>query len=156
MPWVKCKICSSDFYAKPRHLKIGWGKYCSNQCHFQAMKTGKLVKCDTCGSGAYKTQKALRASKSKKYFCNKSCFAVWKNKNLLIGEKHANWKYGENAYRGIMIRNKIRAVCNSCEMQNIRVLVVHHIDSDRKNNQLSNLKWLCRNCHYLAHNGQTV
>ncbi|MBI4281264.1 HNH endonuclease [Candidatus Uhrbacteria bacterium] len=36
-------------------------------------------------------------------------------------------------------------------MKNNRVLLVHHIDENRKNNVLSNLVWLCRNCHFLVH-----
>jgi len=32
-----------------------------------------------------------------------------------------------------------------------KVIIVHHIDKNRKNNKLSNLAWLCRNCHFLVH-----
>jgi len=28
----------------------------------------------------------------------------------------------------------------------------NHIDSNRKNNNLNNLIWLCMNCYYLVHN----
>ncbi len=89
-------------------------------------------------------------------FCNKSCFAVWKNTHVLFGENHVNWKGGENTYRSIMIKNEIPALCNSCGINTFRLLVVHHIDRNRQNNKLSNLVWLCRNCHYLAHNGKTI
>jgi hypothetical protein len=153
---VKCKICNSDFYAKPRHLKIGWGKYCSNPCSYQAMHTGKWVKCNTCSKRIYRQKRELKASKSGKLFCNKSCFAVWKNKNIMSGERHVNWKNGENAYRSIMLRSKALQVCNDCGIKDIKVLVVHHIDQNRKNNKLNNLKWLCRNCHYVVHEGKTV
>jgi hypothetical protein len=155
MPWLKCTVCSADFYAKPSHIKVGWGKYCSNVCYYKAAFTGKTVSCDTCAKKVYKTQRALRNSKSKKYFCDKSCFAVWKNKNILTGVNNAHWKHGENAYRAIMLRNKAPIVCQGCAINDIRILVVHHIDQDRHNNELANLKWLCRNCHYLEHNGKT-
>lgn len=32
------------------------------------------------------------------------------------------------------------------------VLVIHHIDTDRSNNDLSNLMLLCRQCHKRLHN----
>ena len=156
MPWVKCKICNADFYAKPRHLKIGWGKHCSNTCLYESMKTGTWVACSTCNKKIYRSLKELRASKSHKFFCDKSCLASWKNTHILSGEQHANWKFGENAYRAIMIRKGAPPICGKCGINDFRVLVVHHIDRNRKNNQLSNLKWLCKNCHYLEHERKTV
>lgn len=152
MPWLKCKICNKDFYAKPRHIKIGWGKYCSKKCHYLAQRSGRHVKCSTCGQKVYRSKTELRCSKSKKFFCNKSCFAVWKNQHLLYGKKHANWKNGENAYRAIIIRAKIKPVCRVCKNNDQRVLVVHHVDKNRQHNSIKNLIWLCRNCHCLVHN----
>jgi predicted HNH restriction endonuclease len=32
------------------------------------------------------------------------------------------------------------------------MLVVHHIDENRNNNNHENLIWLCYNCHHLVHN----
>jgi 5-methylcytosine-specific restriction endonuclease McrA len=96
-----------------------------------------------------------KRSKSNNFFCNRSCLAIWKNGHVLLGESNGNWKGGENAYRGIMLRNKIRPICTECGITNLKVLVVHHIDQNSKNNMISNLKWLCRNCHYLEHKGKT-
>ncbi len=151
MPWLKCKICSADFYAKPRHIKRGWGKYCSNACYYKAMRNGKRVNCDICAKEVYRSLHELGVSQSKKYFCSKSCFAVWKNKNLFSGERHANWKGGETTYRNILIRNKTPMICKYCKNKDSRVLVAHHIDDNHKNNQLKNLVWLCCNCHFLIH-----
>lgn len=156
MPWLKCKNCTKDFYAKPRHIKIGWGKYCSKQCSFKSMKTGKIFLCGVCNKDIYRTKLEIKRSKSKRFFCNKSCFAVWKNAHILLGNKNGNWKHGENAYRGIMLRNNIKPICANCGINNLKVLVVHHIDQNRKNNMIINLKWLCRNCHYVEHKGKTL
>lgn len=151
MPYVNCKICSSEFYAKPRHLKIGWGKFCSKKCQFQGQRNGTLIGCALCGKLIYRTPKNFRHSKSNSFFCDKSCFATWKNQNLIVGARHANWKHGENAYRNIMKRSRRTQVCSRCEIEDSRVLIVHHIDRNRKNNDLSNLMWLCHNCHFLEH-----
>ena len=151
MPYVNCRICAKSFYAKPGHLKIGWGKFCSRECQFQDQRNGTAVECATCGKTIYRTPKHFRNSKSRLFFCSRSCLAVWKNRNLIAGERHPNWKHGENAYRDIMKRSGIPAVCRSCGMKDTRVLLVHHIDGNRKNNRIENLMWLCHNCHFLRH-----
>lgn len=151
MPYVNCQICSKSFYAKPRHLKVGWGKFCSQKCQFQNQRNGTNVECAACGKTVYRTPRHFKHSKSKLFFCDKSCLAVWKNKNLIVGEDHPNWKNGENAYREIMIRSGIPAVCRYCGIKDFRVLLVHHIDENRKNNRIENLMWLCHNCHFLKH-----
>ncbi len=151
MPYVPCKICSTSFYAKPRHLKVGWGKFCSQKCQFKSQRNGVNVKCAACGELIYRTPRHFKHSKSKLFFCNKSCLAVWKNKNSLIGEDHVNWKNGEHAYRNIMKRGGAPQVCKSCGMRDPRLLLVHHIDGERTNNTLKNLMWLCHNCHFLKH-----
>jgi hypothetical protein len=156
MPWLNCLKCTKIFYAKPRHIKIGWGKFCSPICSYSAMKTGEYFACEICTKKIYRTKLDIQRSKSKKFFCNKSCFAIWKNENVLRGDKNGNWKDGENAYRSMMLRHKTEPICSDCGISNLKVLVVHHLDQNRKNNIISNLRWLCRNCHYLVHKGKTL
>ncbi len=155
MPNVGCILCENQFYAKPRDLKKGWGKYCSKDCQYKGQHTGEWKNCDTCTNKVYRTQRELKSSRSEKFFCNKSCLAIWKNTHSVKGEHHPNWKFGEAAYRDIMLRYKKNPVCKGCGISNLRVLIVHHIDQNRKNNTIKNLKWLCRNCHYLEHKGKT-
>lgn len=150
MPEKKCKICNANFYVKPSHLKLGYGKYCSRKCQFLGQKKGKLVYCHICRKETWKTPRALKCSKSKKYFCSKSCQTIWRNKKF-SGKFHSNWQGGENVYRRLMIKSKIPKKCQLCGIKDKRVLVVHHQDLNRKNNNLNNLIWLCRNCHYLKH-----
>lgn len=151
MPYINCKICSQRMYAKPRHLKNGWGKYCSKICQNEAQKKGMFVACAHCGQKIYRTEKNVKHSKSGNFFCNKSCLAIWKNKHIIIGEQHPRWKHGENAYRNIMKRDAKEAICVHCGIKNFIVLLVHHIDRNRKNNHVDNLLWLCHNCHFLEH-----
>lgn len=153
---ASCLQCGAVFYVKPSHARRGWGKYCSAKCLHASMRTGSYVKCVTCGKEVYRTKKHHKRSKSGNFFCGKSCFAVWKNSNVLRGERHGNWKGGENTYRDVVRRAGIVPKCSDCGISDTRVLVVHHIDRNRKNNLLSNLKWLCRNCHYIEHDGKTI
>ncbi len=147
---VQCKLCNKEFKTKPFFIKNGWGKYCSAKCHHEAMKSGEVVSCHSCEKKVYKTQKALRISKSKTYFCTKSCQTRWRN-SVFIGTKHANWIDGKYSYRGVMKRNNIIPICNLCKTEDVRVLAVHHVDQNKKNNNVGNLMWLCHNCHHLAH-----
>lgn len=145
-----CNLCGKEFQTKPHWLKIGYGKYCSSGCHHASMRTGKEIPCSTCGKLVYKTQKALKGSKSGKFFCSKSCQTQWRNQ-LYIGSAHKNFKTGEFVYRGVIERAGVPKICQLCKTEDYRVLAVHHIDKNRRNNTLENLVWLCHNCHFLVH-----
>lgn len=147
---IPCKVCSKKFYAKPYFIRTGNAKYCSNTCFHVSRRNGRYVTCSICKKKAYKTQKALRCSKSGKYFCGKSCQTKWRN-GYYIREKHPNWVNGESSYRLQLIKSKSLRKCGLCATKDVRVLSVHHIDQNRKNNTLQNLAWLCNNCHFLVH-----
>ena len=154
MPQVNCVICKKPFYAKPHWLLKGWGKYCSSFCQHQDYKNGKIVSCFICRKKTYKQKRFLERSRSKKYFCSKTCQLRWRHITF-VGPKHANWRHGENAYKNIMLRHKTPSVCKLCGQKDMQVLVVHHLDQNRRNNKLNNLCWLCHNCHFLVHHYNT-
>lgn len=151
MPDVKCKLCEKYFYAKPNWIKKGWGKFCSRKCYSESNKKGEIVNCFICEKKVYKSRKALKGSKSKKYFCGKSCQTVWRNSIVFVGSNHSNWKGGEFTYKNILLKNKMPRLCKLCNEKDIRLLLVHHLDNNRKNNDVKNLIWLCHNCHFLVH-----
>ncbi len=148
---VSCKNCQKQFLVKNFFIKIGAGKYCSSKCHHESKRTGTWLKCEGCKKDIYRTPKYLEASKSKKYFCSKSCQTVWRNKEY-SGARHAHWKHGMASYRNIMKRAGREARCALCKVTDERVIIVHHKDKNRLNNSIDNLVWLCRNCHYVVHN----
>lgn len=154
MPQVSCLSCAIKFHAKPSWLKIGSGKYCSKQCHYKGLKKGQTVPCSICKKLTYRSPKMLSKSRSKKYFCSKSCQTRWRN-TFYIGPRHINWKHGKTVYRALISRSGIQKVCKLCNSNDTRILAVHHIDRDRKNNTLKNLAWLCHNCHFLVHHYPT-
>ncbi len=146
-----CQACSRVFRVKASVIERGFGKYCSAGCQHESARTGKWFQCEGCQKDVYRTSKYIAASKSKKYFCNKSCQTIWRNKEF-SGARHANWKHGMGSYRSIMKRAGREVVCEFCRMTDERVIIVHHRDRKRTNNALSNLVRLCRNCHYIVHN----
>lgn len=152
MPNVKCKICGKEFYSKPNWIKRGWGKYCSRDCQFESQKKGKFINCYICNKEAWKRPKDILNSKSGNFFCSKKCQTIWRNK-FFSGDKHPNWIDGSHqGYRKFMLENSINPSCRLCNNNDERILVVHHLDRARTNNQINNLVWVCRNCHYLIHN----
>lgn len=150
MPIIACKLCKTLFNKKPSQISLYKNHYCSANCSYKARRKGKIMFCHVCGIETYKIQKALKNSKSGKFFCGKSCQTKWRNQEF-IGSKHSNWKNGRSAYRSVLSRNKIIKICTLCRTSDERVLAVHHIDKDRLNNDLANLAWLCHNCHFLVH-----
>lgn len=152
MPIVNCRICNTEFYIKPSHQAKGYGKYCSRKCLAKGQLKGKFVECDICSKKVWRAPKDLPKSKSGKYFCSKSCQTQWRNR-YFSGIRHPNWKNGEHQeYRNRLIQSNRKSVCVNCGLRDDRILVVHHLDKNRANNKLTNLTWLCLNCHYLIHN----
>lgn len=151
MSVIGCKICSENFYAKPSSIKNGHGIFCSNKCRYEDMRKGTMINCYLCKKESYKKKSKLKSSKSGKFFCSKNCQTRWRNQ-LYVGPKHANWINGMHAYRSVLKRNNIFAICKLCNTTDKSVLVTHHIDHNRKNNKVANLVWLCHNCHHLVHN----
>src|SRR3989344_6970676 len=105
MSHTPCKICKKIFYAKPNWIEKGWGKYCFKQCQFTGQKNGEFRSCFVCKKEVYRSRKDLKSSKSKKYFCGKSCQTIWRNATVYAGTDHPNWKGGERVYKNIMIRS---------------------------------------------------
>lgn len=153
MPIVQCKKCNNAFYGRPSLIIKSQAKYCSTSCYYKENKLGKNIKCFVCNKETYKQLKAIKNSKSGKFFCGKSCQTIWRNKEF-VGEKHKNWKEGLFAYRSVLDRNNVEKACTLCNTTDVRILAVHHIDKNRKNNNVTNLAWLCHNCHFLVHHSK--
>lgn len=131
MPVVNCKHCNNELYVKPSHLINGFGKYCSQKCNAEAHRKGKYVECHICIKQIWRMPAELNKSKSKLYFCSRSCSTKWRNV-YFSGDKHANWKSGGTIYKKILIKTENEVKCNSCGTEDKRILVAHHIDKDRK------------------------
>ena len=147
-----CIHCNKEIYVKPNHHARGWGKYCSKKCQaIYQYTTGQYYECGTCNNKVWRAPARKKKTKSGLFFCNKSCAAIYKNKDL-HGNTHPCWNGGKSTYREKMIKSREEQICSNCKNTDTRILIVHHIDQNRNNNELPNLTWLCRNCHWLVHN----
>lgn len=155
MPHIKCLMCKEIFYAKPYFQRLGQAKYCSLACRHKSQITGRWYKCHVCEKQAWRTPDDENKSKSGLFFCGKNCSMAWKN-GQRSGVNHHLWNGGTSIYRRLKEESGDKIVCTACGINDKRLLVVHHKDHNRSNNALSNLEWLCRNCHYLAHGCRTA
>ncbi len=155
MPIVACKICQNEFYIKPSHQKLGWGKYCSRNCRAKSQFNGKKVVCYICSKEVYRSNDELNQSKSGKYFCTKKCQTLWRNA-LYVEDRSSNWKSGKASYRKIMTRRDLLLKCTRCSLDDKRILVIHHKNRNRDDNTISNLICLCLNCHFLVHHDNKI
>ena len=94
------------------------------------------VSCEICGVEIYRRPSVRK--RSKHFFC---CI---EHRNLFFTKPdkvYSTW------YRTLAFRNYPHE-CNRCGYDRIpEILVVHHLDHDRKNLQLENLEILCPTCH---------
>lgn len=132
-----CGFCEKEYITRVEH-----SKYCSPKCRDRMRPNRqptwnhlkKPIYCEFCREEFY-----IKNDKSNKgRFCSRQCSGMF-----LIATGELN--YVTKAF--IFYENK----CNRCGIDDDRVLCVHHIDHNRKNNDLSNLEIVCANCHHKHH-----
>jgi 5-methylcytosine-specific restriction endonuclease McrA len=106
------------------------------------------VSCDYCGQRFHKSRSKVRNSKSGRHFCCR----VHKDRSQVVGGSIAPLHYGTgNNYRSKAM-GAFEKRCEVCGYKDVpEVLVVHHIDRNRTNNELENLVILCPTCHEVKH-----
>ena len=109
-----------------------------------------IVNCKNCGVEINRRPVNLKRSKSGNLYCSKSCAVSNNNKIHRQGENHPNYRTGIGSYRNRKLKESL-GICENCSIDDKRVLQVHHIDGNRKNNKLENLKLVCANCHLIEH-----
>ena len=147
MVQVKCSKCGKEYEVELKtynaKLKENTAFYCSKEC--LSHKGSQLCKCANCGKEVWRTNSQLARSKTGNVYCSRSCATSKNNSLFKTGENHPN--YNGNNYRKKAFDNYEHqcAVCGWNEDEDI--LEVHHIDENRENNELDNLKILCPICH---------
>ena len=132
-----CENCKKEFEIEFKHRNTQ--RFCGHSCS-QKNKKKPVNKCLVCGTPT-KTFRQVT--------CSKSC----SNKHFRSGENHPNWKNIEDMcnsakYRSICFE-KYGKRCLVCGYD--RIVAVHHIDLDHKNNSPENLVPLCMNHHNEIH-----
>lgn len=149
-----CLKCTKEFYVKPNVFKKGYGKFCSKDCVliYKKENSSDIMKkfiCSYCNIEFLRYKKNF--SKSGFYFCCRKHKDLAQRIGGIKEIQPSHYKDGSFNYRDIAFRNFDKK-CNKCGYYEYpAILVVHHKDRDRSNNNLSNLEILCPNCHEIEH-----
>lgn len=137
-----CEQCGKEFITHSCYLKRGGGRFCSPSCSttYRNLKNNpswnpevrkKISENHADVSGENNPMYGKRGKDAPSYIDGRS-------------------RCNPTLYKGILIANGIEPVCKLCGA--IKNIHVHHIDGNRKNNDINNLVWLCTKCHYtVAH-----
>lgn len=128
--------------------------FCGTHCQSKYKSTGRMLKCSTCYKECYKALSQIKKSKSGNYFCSRSCSVSFNNTLYKSYKNNPNYTNGLGSYR-IRALKKYGLKCSNLlckiESSNINIskamLDVDHIDNNRLNNDINNLRVLCVWCH---------
>ena len=142
-PLIKsiCHHCNIEFISKRTPTKSQ--KFCSHRCAAND-KINKIDRtCAECKSVFQVTPYRIKSGKNRGTYCSRKCLLINWNRNSIKNQKAGS--YRRNAWK---IYGKF---CHDCNITDERILVIHHIDGNRKNGNLSNLVPVCHNCHAIRH-----
>ncbi len=142
-----CEKCGNVFWV-PKHRTA---KFCSKGCAGVSKHVRSELACATCGRPFSRAPSKVANSKSGYTFCSRPCKEDAQRLGGIseIQPDHYGNGSGRHDYRVRALREHGEC-CSKCGYnENTKMLDVDHIDSDRSNNDLSNLAVLCVWCHAL-------
>ena len=154
-----CKNCETPFDALIKEVNRGNGSFCSQSCansyigRNRLWAVGAWLTCAYCGEVFLRAKSKLKQSKSGLFFCCRE----HKDQAQRIGgieaiqPDHYGSGGGAHNYRNRTLSTYPHE-CTRCGYSDYpAILIAHHKDHDRSNNNISNLELLCPICHELEH-----
>jgi len=132
-----CKQCGKDF-ERPNKSYI---KYCSRECRFKKMFTGRMITCLQCRKKKYREKSYYR--RSKKYFCSHECANLYKRIN-------SHGRINPTKELRLKVLEYYNYTCAYCKKVKHEIMVplqLHHLDGGVRNTVFENLVPLCVSCH---------
>jgi hypothetical protein len=154
-----CLYCKNTFFIKKSELTAGRGKYCGPDC-FSKSQTHVFSDSDILAITSEWESGEPATSIARKLGIDKQVLSRYLKKIGVFekryrkGSGHVKWKGGTsiNGARAKEFRLRRGHVCANCGYRKIpRILEIHHIDRNRRNNEDINLLLLCPNCHAEEH-----
>lgn len=141
-----CDTCKKEFYVFPSYIRKAEKKnihirFCSMKCYDKTGEKNPFW-------GKKHTEESIRKMAEHP---NRPSFKHGKlNYNFIrFGEE-----YGFKGSHYLWWRRKLLkdiGKCEKCGFDIKRILILHHKDRNRSNNERENLELLCWNCHMLGH-----
>jgi len=150
-----CPICNKTFEYKYSNKDQ---KYCSNKCSAMARANKKTIKCDYCGKEFERILSAI--NKRQKHYCSNECCYLDKagkernkpSNGIIMQEGYVFLHQKPNQYKAkhrIVMEQHLGRKLSSNE-------IVHHIDGNKTNNDISNLVLVTRAEHVNIHRKQLL
>lgn len=147
-----CHYCNKEYQVLKYRSKIS--KFCTSTCAAASTRKKRIeINCSQCNT-VYKISER-NLNKAVHHFCNNKCKHLFyiQNPNIRgIFKKH-NGVSAVSTYRNLAF-NTYEHKCYYCGYNQFEdVLQVHHVDENRKNNSIQNLRIVCPTCHSEVHKG---
>lgn len=140
-PNTKCNICNNPIYRRPCEISKRKNRvYCSPKCY--GVSCRKEEPCVECGT--------LILAGANKLTCSRACANKHRKGIKYNGSKLKDKVVYQKGIKERLLKSRGRC-CEACKYDNFKILETHHIDRDRKNNEMKNLRLLCPNCHAEEH-----
>lgn len=141
---IICDICGEKQGYGLISNKINYCKKCQYEKLSKIFSQEKIkTNCFICGKELEYTKSQFE--RSKLHCCSNECVGLGKRKKITEVKR--------NRLKMKMLQENISPICINCGHNNLWNLQAHHIVFVIKGgtNELSNLEFLCRNCHYDLH-----
>jgi hypothetical protein len=144
--FLSCIKCGKEFYVYPSTLKKSkkrgsYPQYCSMACYD---KTGENNPFWGKNHSAASIDKMVDNPNRPRFLSGKD------NPNFIrFGDGSGFMPLPKTSRKERLIKKT--GGCQRCDVVDTRILTVHHIDRNQKNNDDSNLEILCWNCHVIEH-----